>query len=185
MKSLSLEANDFDLNEEKAVKIAVAKGDGIGPDIVDATLNILSAAGARIKPEFIDIGEAVYLSGNTSGIAPEAWDVIRSNKVILKGPITTPQGKGYKSLNVTLRKTLGLYANVRPVMSLSPYVQTHYPEMDVVVIRENEEDLYAGIEHRQTQDVVQCLKLITRPGCERIVRYAFEYAKAYGRKKGT
>lgn len=185
MKSLSLEANDFDLNEEKAVKIAVAKGDGIGPDIVDATLNILSAAGARIKPEFIDIGEAVYLSGNTSGIAPEAWDVIRSNKVILKGPITTPQGKGYKSLNVTLRKTLGLYANVRPVMSLSPYVQTHYPEMDVVVIRENEEDLYAGIEHRQTQDVVQCLKLITRPGCERIVRYAFEYAKAYGRKKVT
>ncbi|MEO1052144.1 MAG: NADP-dependent isocitrate dehydrogenase [Bacteroidota bacterium] len=185
MRSLSIEEKKFEVNEDQEVKIAVAKGDGIGPEIMDATLRILKAAGARIAPEFIDIGESVYLSGNTSGIANEAWDVIRTNKVILKSPITTPQGKGYKSLNVTLRKSLGLFSNVRPVMSLSPYVRTHFPEMDVVVIRENEEDLYAGIEHQQTQDVVQCLKLITRPGCERIVRYAFEYAKAYGRKKVT
>ncbi len=169
----------------KKVKVAVAKGDGIGPEIMDATLRILEAAGANIEPEFIEIGEQVYLSGNTSGIKAEAWEIIDRNKVILKAPITTPQGKGYKSLNVTLRKSLGMYANVRPVNALHPYVQTNFPNMDVVVVRENEEDLYAGIEHQQTQDVIQCLKLITRPGCERIIRYAFEYAKAYGRKKVT
>ena len=167
------------------VDIAVAKGDGIGPEIMDATLKILEAAGARINPHFIEVGEAVYRSGNTSGITPEAWDAIAKNKVILKAPITTPQGSGYKSLNVTMRKSLGLFANVRPVASLHPYVKTNHPQMDVVVIRENEEDLYAGIEHRQTQDVYQCLKLITRPGSERIVRYAFEYAQAYNRKKVT
>ena len=185
MNNPVVEANGFDFSVDKAVKIAVAKGDGIGPEIMDATLRILNAAGANIEPQFIDIGEAAYLSGNTSGITEQAWLTARQNKVILKAPITTPQGKGYKSLNVTLRKALGLFANVRPVMSLHPFVDTNFPEMDVVVIRENEEDLYAGIEHRQTEDVVQCLKLITRPGCERIVRYAFEYAKAYGRKKVT
>jgi len=167
------------------VKIAVAKGDGIGPEIMSATLKILEAAGANVEPEFIDLGEQVYLSGNTSGIESSAWEAIRNNKIIFKAPITTPQGKGYKSLNVTLRKSLGLFANVRPVTALHPYVHTNFPEMDVVIIRENEEDLYAGIEHRQTQDVYQCLKLITRPGSERIIRYAFEYAKAYGRKKVT
>ncbi len=172
-------------NVAKAVKVAVAKGDGIGPEIMDATLKILQAAGAQIEPEFIELGEQVYLSGNTAGIEQEAWDTINRNKLILKAPITTPQGKGYKSLNVTLRKSLGLFANVRPVTALHPYIQTHFPQMDVVVVRENEEDLYAGIEHQQTQDVVQCLKLITRPGCERIIRYAFEYAQAYGRKKVT
>lgn len=169
----------------KAVKVAVAKGDGIGPEIMDAVLKILKAAGANIQPEYIELGEQVYLSGNTSGIEKSAWETINRNKLILKAPITTPQGNGYKSLNVTLRKSLGLFANVRPVTALHPYVQTNFPNMDVVVIRENEEDLYAGIEHQQTQDVVQCLKLITRPGCERIVRYAFEYANAYGRKKVT
>ena len=170
---------------EQATKIAVARGDGIGPEIMDATLRILQAAGANIEPVFIDLGEKVYLGGNTSGIARESWDVVKQSKVILKAPITTPQGKGYKSLNVTLRKSLGLFANVRPVMALHPFVSTGHPDMDVVIVRENEEDLYAGIEHQQTQDVVQCLKLITRPGCEKIVRYAFEYAQAYGRKKVT
>ena len=183
MNNLTVEANGFDFSLDKAVKIAVAKGDGIGPEIMDATLRILKAAGANIEPEFIDVGESVYLSGNTSGITERAWNIARANKVILKAPITTPQGKGYKSLNVTLRKSLGLFANVRPVLSLHPYVKTNFPEMDIVVIRENEEDLYAGIEHQQTEDVVQCLKLITRPGCERIVRYAFEFAKAYGLTK--
>jgi isocitrate dehydrogenase len=105
--------------------------------------------------------------------------------VFLKAPITTPQGGGFKSLNVTIRKVLGLYANVRPCVSYHPYVQTKHPKMDLVIIRENEEDLYAGIEHRQTDDVYQCLKLISRPGTEKIVRYAFEYAKAYNRKKVT
>ena len=170
---------------DKVVKVAVAQGDGIGPEIMSATLHILKAAGANIEPEFIELGEQVYLSGNTAGINEASWNVINRHKLILKAPITTPQGKGYKSLNVTLRKSLGLYSNVRPVSALHPFVQTHFPNMDVVIIRENEEDLYAGIEHQQTQDVVQCLKLITRPGCERIVRYAFEYAKAYGRKKVT
>ncbi len=167
------------------VKVSVTKGDGIGPEIMDATLAILKAAGARIQWDFVDIGERVYLSGNSSGITPEAWDSVRTNKIFLKAPITTPQGGGYKSLNVTLRKTLGLFANVRPCVSYAPFVKTKHPEMDVVIVRENEEDLYAGIEHQQTDEVVQCLKLITRPGSERIVRYAFEFAKVHGRKKVT
>jgi isocitrate dehydrogenase len=170
---------------KKAIKFAVAHGDGIGPEIMEATLKILKAAGTNIEHEKIEIGEQVYLSGNSAGIEKRAWEVINRNKIILKAPITTPQGKGYKSLNVTLRKSLGLFANIRPVSALHPYVQTHFPKMDVVIVRENEEDLYAGIEHQQTQDVVQCLKLITRPGCEKIVRYAFEYAVAYNRKKVT
>lgn len=164
-------------------KITVAKGDGIGPEIMNATLSIMKAAGAEIEIEEIEIGEKVYLSGNTSGISASSWGSIRENKVFLKAPITTPQGGGYKSLNVTMRKSLGLYANVRPCKSFYPFVKTKHPVMDVVIIRENEEDLYAGIEHQQTEEVIQCLKLITRPGCERIVRYAFEYAKVYGRKK--
>ena len=166
-------------------KITVAKGDGIGPEIMDATLKIIMAAGAEIEIEEIEVGEKVYLAGNMAGIAKESWDIIRRNKVFLKAPITTPQGGGYKSLNVTTRKFLGLYSNVRPCMSLSPFVKTKHPEMDIVIVRENEEDLYAGIEHQQTDEVVQCLKLISRPGCEKIVRYAFEYAKQYGRKKVT
>lgn len=169
----------------KTTKITVAKGDGIGPEIMDATLDIIKAAGAQIEVEEIQVGEKVYLSGNTSGIDDSAWDSIRRTKVFLKAPITTPQGGGYKSLNVTTRKFLGLYSNVRPCRSLHPFVKTKHPDMDIVIIRENEEDLYAGIEHQQTDEVVQCLKLITRPGCEKIVRYAFEYAKQYGRKKVT
>ena len=166
-------------------KITVAKGDGIGPEIMDATLEIILAAGAKIEIDEIDVGEKVYLAGNTSGIAKESWDTIRKNKVFLKAPITTPQGGGYKSLNVTTRKFLGLYSNVRPCASFHPFVKTKHPIMDIIIVRENEEDLYAGIEHQQSDEVVQCLKLISRPGCEKIVRYAFEYAKQYGRKKVT
>ena len=166
-------------------KITVAKGDGIGPEIMDATLEIILAAGAKIEIDEIQVGEKVYLAGNTSGIANESWETIRRNKVFLKAPITTPQGGGYKSLNVTTRKFLGLYSNVRPCMSLHPFVSTKHPIMDIVIVRENEEDLYAGIEHQQTDEVVQCLKLISRPGCEKIVRYAFEYAKQQNRKKVT
>ncbi len=166
-------------------RITVAKGDGIGPEIMDATLRILKASGANLIFDEIEIGEKIYLSGNTSGIPADAWDVIRRNKVFLKAPITTPQGGGYKSLNVTARKTLGLYANVRPCRSYFPYIQTKHSTMDLVIIRENEEDLYAGIEHQQTDEVVQCLKLISRPGCEKIVRYAFEYARQNNRKKVT
>ncbi|MGF1534598.1 MAG: NADP-dependent isocitrate dehydrogenase [Bernardetiaceae bacterium] len=170
---------------QQNVAITVAKGDGIGPEIMDATLKILKAAGARIDIEEIEIGEKAYLAGHTTGIAPAAWESIKRTKVFLKAPITTPQGGGYKSLNVTTRKTLGLFANIRPCSSYHPFVSTKHPVMDVVIVRENEEDLYAGIEHQQTDEVVQCLKLLSTPGTEKIMRYAFEYAKQYGRKKVT
>ena len=165
--------------------ITVARGDGIGPEIMDATLRVLEAAGAKIAPEFIEIGQSQYLAGHSAGINPSAWESLRRTKVFLKSPITTPQGGGFKSLNVTIRKTLGLYANIRPCVSYAPFVSTLHPDMNIVIVRENEEDLYAGIEHRQTDEVYQCLKLITRPGCERIVRYAFEYALRHGRRHVT
>lgn len=166
-------------------KVTIAKGDGIGPEIMDAVLKIVKESKVPIAFEEIEIGEKVYLSGNTSGISDASWEVIRTNKVLLKAPITTPQGGGYKSLNVTMRKALGLFANIRPCVSLHPFVATNFPNLDIVIVRENEEDLYAGIEHQQTDEVVQCLKLISRPGCEKIIRYAFEYAQNYGRKKVT
>ena len=169
----------------KKVPITVAHGDGIGPEIMDATLRIITAAGAVLDIETIEIGESVYAKGLSNGIAPSSWDSLRRTKVFLKAPITTPQGGGFKSLNVTVRKTLGMYANVRPCSSLYPYVATKHPNMNLVIVRENEEDVYGGIEHRQTAQVTQCLKLISRPGSERIVRYAFEYARANKRKKVT
>src|SRR5687767_6989261 len=167
------------------VPITVAHGDGIGPEIMDATLQILKQAGARIDIETIEVGEKVYQRGISVGIEPSAWASLRRTRVFLKAPITTPQGGGFKSLNVTTRKTLGLYANVRPCVSYHPYVDTKHPTMDLVIVRENEEDLYAGIEHQQTTDVVQCLKLISRPGSEKIMRYAFDYARRNNRKKVT
>lgn len=165
--------------------ITIAYGDGIGPEIMQATLNILRAAQAQIEPQVIEVGEKAYLQGYTSGIPDAAWDILKRNKVLLKSPITTPQGGGYKSLNVTLRKTLSLFANVRPCASYSPYVPTSFPHIDLVIIRENEEDTYSGIEYRSTDEVYECLKLITRPGCERIIQYAFEYARKFNRKKVT
>ncbi len=165
--------------------ITVAHGDGIGPEIMDATLGILTEAGARLAIDTIEMGEKVYQRGISVGIEPSAWESLRRTRVFLKAPITTPQGGGFKSLNVTTRKTLGLYANIRPCVSYHPYVDTKHPRMDLVIVRENEEDLYAGIEHQQTHDVVQCLKLISRPGSEKIVRYAFEYARRNNRRKVT
>lgn len=166
-------------------RITIARGDGIGPEIMDAVLHILNAAGAGLKMDEIRVGESVYRQGIQAGIEPESWDVIRRNRVLLKAPITTPQSGGVKSLNVTLRKTLGLYANVRPCRAYHPFVRTKHPGMDVVIVRENEEDTYGGIEHQQTYEVVQCLKLITAPGSERIIRYAFEYARRNQRRKVT
>lgn len=166
-------------------RITVSYGDGIGPEIMDATLRIMNAAEVELDYDVIEVGEKVYLKGISAGITPESWDILRRNKVFLKSPITTPQGGGYKSLNVTIRKTLGLFANVRPCQTFTPYVQSHFSGMDTVIVRENEEDLYAGIEHQQTEEVIQCLKIISRPGCEKIVRYAFEYARANNRKKVT
>ncbi len=167
------------------VPVTVAYGDGIGPEIMDATLRILQAAGAKLAIERIEIGESIYNRGLDSGIEPQSWESLRRTRVFLKAPITTPQGGGFKSLNVTVRKTLGMYANVRPCASLHPFVSTKHPNMDIVIVRENEEDVYGGIEHRQTNQVAQCLKLISRPGSKRIVRYAFEYARVNKRKKVT
>ncbi len=165
--------------------ITVAKGDGIGPEIMDQTLRILDEAGAALDIEEIEIGKAVYERGCKTGIENSSWDSLRRTKVFLKAPITTPQGGGFKSLNVTVRKSLGLFANVRPCVSYSPYVETHFPTMDMVIVRENEEDIYGGIEYRHTQDAVEAVKIITRQGSERIIRYAFEYARCNGRKKVT
>jgi len=165
--------------------ITVAYGDGIGPEIMAATLHIIQSAGARIAIEEIEVGEKVYLRGISAGIEPSAWESLRRTKVFLKAPITTPQGGGYKSLNVTTRTAFGLYANVRPCVAYSSFVETKHPTMDVVIIRENEEDLYTGIEYRQTHNMVESLKLISRPGSEKIVRYAFEYARSHNRKKVT
>jgi len=169
----------------KHIPITVAHGDGIGPEIMAATLHILEAAGAPLDLETIDVGEKIYLAGNTTGIDPSAWASLRRTKVFLKAPITTPQGGGYKSLNVTTRKMLGLYANIRPCVSYHPFVRTKHPVMDLVVVRENEEDLYAGIEYQTSPDETQAIKLISRPGSEKIVRYAFEYATQFKRKKVT
>ena len=165
--------------------ITVAHGDGIGPEIMGATLHILKEAGANLAIETIEIGEKVYLRGNSAGIEPSAWESLRRTKVFLKAPITTPQGGGFKSLNVTTRKTLGLYANIRPCVSYHPFVKTKHPVMDLVIVRENEEDLYAGIEYQASNDEMLSLKLISRPGSEKIVRYAFEYARQFNRKKVT
>ena len=171
--------------EMKNQTISVAMGDGIGPEIMKSVLDIFDAAEVPLNYDFIEIGEKVYLEGYPSGIKPQTWEILKKNKVLLKSPITTPRGSGYKSLNVTIRKTLGLFANVRPCISYHPFVFTRHPQLDIVIIRENEEDLYAGIEHQQTSEVVQILKLVSYPGSEKIIRYAFEYAKAYNRKKVT
>jgi len=167
------------------VPITVAQGDGIGPEIMTATLDIIKAAGARIDIEPIEVGEQVYLRGISAGIEPSAWESLRRTRVFLKAPITTPQGGGYKSLNVTVRSAFGLYANIRPSVAYYPFVDTKHPAMDVVIVRENEEDLYTGIEYRQTHDMMESLKLISRPGSEKIVRYAFEYARSHNRHKVT
>ncbi|MDX2049691.1 MAG: NADP-dependent isocitrate dehydrogenase [Rickettsiaceae bacterium] len=165
-----------------SIPITVAYGDGVGPEIMEATLYILKEAGTPIRIETIEIGEALYKKNYTSGIAEDTWQTIARNKVLLKAPITTPQGGGYKSLNVTLRKALGLYANVRPSVSYHPFIPNLHNDMDLVIVRENEEDIYAGIEYRQTHNMYESIKLISRTGSERIIRYAFEYAVKNNRK---
>jgi isocitrate dehydrogenase len=185
MSSSSSKPNLASSSELPALTVPVASGDGIGPEIMQATLSILQAVDPGLSFHHVTVGLKAYQAGILSGVGDDAWEALRTHKVLLKGPITTPQGGGYKSVNVTLRKTLGLYANLRPCISYHPHVAALQPVMDLVIVRENEEDTYAGIEHRQSDEVVQCLKLITRPGCERIVRYAFDYAKAHGRRKVT
>lgn len=163
--------------------VAVTFGDGIGPEIMQACLDVFERAGADLRLRRVEVGKHVYARGVSSGITADTWSALREAEAFYKAPIETPQGGGVKSLNVTIRKSLGMFANVRPCSAYAPFVATHHPAMNVVIVRENEEDLYAGIEHRQTDEVYQCLKLVSRPGCERIVRYAFDYARANGRRK--
>lgn len=167
------------------VPITVAYGDGIGPEIMDAVMYVLRKAEAKIRIEIVEVGSKLYKKNYASGIADDTWESLKRTRVLLKAPITTPQGGGYKSLNVTLRKALGLYANVRPSISYHPFVKTLHPKLNVVIIRENEEDLYSGIEYRHTRNVCESMKLISRVGCEKIVRYAFDYAVKNNRKKVT
>lgn len=166
-------------------KIAIARGDGIGPEIMDATLKILDAAGAEYDPTYITIGKEAYDAGIMTGISEEDWGVVKDCGIILKAPLTTPQGGGYKSVNVTLRKGFGMFSNVRPVRTFEPFIQSKHAKVDMVIVRENEEDLYAGVEYRQTLNTCHSVKFISRTGSEMIIRYAFEYARANGRKKVT
>jgi isocitrate dehydrogenase len=164
-------------------KVTLIPGDGVGPECVNATVRIIEAAGVKLDWERFDAGESVFKRGLPSGVPPETIDSIRRTRLVLKGPLGTPVGYGEKSANVTLRKLFETYGNIRPVREL-PGVKTPYSGrgIDLVVVRENVEDLYAGIEHMQTPGVAQCLKLISRKGCEKIVRLAFEFARSEGRK---
>lgn len=169
---------------ENHTNITVSYGDGIGPEIMEATISILKAANAKLSFETIEIGEKIYNQGYSSGITPEAMNSVKKNQVLLKAPITTPQGKGYKSLNVTFRKALELYANIRPVKTFKG-VESFSQKIDMIIFRENEEDLYSGIEYRITKNTAFSIKLITKAGCEKIIRKAFEYALKHKRKKVT
>ncbi len=166
-----------------AHRVTLIPGDGIGPELAEATRRVLDATGVAFEWETVDAGEAVI--GQYGTPLPEhVLGSIRQNKVALKGPITTPVGEGFRSVNVTLRQALGLYANVRPARSMKG-LDTRYEDVDLVIVRENTEDLYAGIEHMVGPDAAESIKIITRAASERIARYAFEYAVANGRQKVT
>lgn len=167
------------------IKICVAYGDGIGPEIMTSVIAILKAANVELEYDVVEVGEKVYLSGISHGISDDAWNKILLNKILLKGPMTTPLGGGYKSINVTLRKKLGLFANVRPVVSYNPFIKCNAQNMDVVIVRENEEDLYSGIEYQTTENSYVAVKLISESGSRKIIKYAFDYAVSNGRKKVT
>lgn len=163
--------------------ITAIKGDGIGPEVINATIEILNAANAPLNYDYQDAGKKVFESGNSTGVTEETIISLQTNKVALKGPLATPIGHGEKSANVTLRKLFETYANIRPCTHL-PNIKSNFSHLPInlTVIRENAEDLYAGIEHMQTADVAQSLKLISRQGCEAICRFAFEFAKANHKK---
>ncbi len=163
--------------------ITLIPGDGIGPEITDATLKVIAAAGVAIEWERHEAGMDVFHKLGTA-MPDEVYHAIVRNRIALKGPITTPIGAGYSSINVQIRKRLHLYANVRPTRNL-PGIKTPFPDVDLVVIRENSEDLYSGLEHTVVPGVVESLKIITEPACTRIARYAFDYARRYGRRKVT
>jgi isocitrate dehydrogenase len=165
-------------------KITVIPGDGIGPEVMSAALKVVDASGVALEPEVRQAGARVFAQGIESGVPPDTVESIRKTKVVLKGPLETPIGHGNKSANVTLRTLFETFANLRPVREL-PGVTTPFTgrRLDIVIVRENVEDLYTGIEYMQTPAVAEALKIITRSGCERIVQLAFEFALAAGRKR--
>jgi isocitrate dehydrogenase (NAD+) len=166
-----------------AHRVTLIPGDGIGPELAEATRRVLEATGVAFEWEVQEAGEAMIAEHGTPLPEP-VLESIRRNKVALKGPITTPVGGGFRSANVTLRQALGLYANVRPARSMKG-LETRYEDVDLVIVRENTEDLYGGIEHMVGADAAESIKIITRVASERIARYAFEYAVANGRRKVT
>ncbi|MGB9886205.1 MAG: isocitrate/isopropylmalate dehydrogenase family protein [Moorellales bacterium] len=163
--------------------VTLIPGDGIGPEVTEAARRVIEAAGAEITWEVVEAGEKT-LAGRGTVLPPEVLESIRRNRVALKGPLTTPVGTGFRSVNVALRQELGLYANLRPCRTW-PGVPSRYQNVDLVVVRENTEDLYAGVEHMVGEDAAESIKIITRRASERIVRFAFEYARAHGRRKVT
>ena len=166
-----------------AQTVTLIPGDGIGPELAEATRRVLDASGVKLDWEVCEAGEAMLAKEGTP-LPQSVLDSILRNKVAIKGPITTPVGVGFRSVNVALRQTLGLYANLRPVRSI-PGLKTRYDDVDLVIVRENTEDLYAGIEHMVGPDAAESIKIITRAASERIARFAFEYAVANGRRKVT
>ena len=166
-----------------AHRVTLIPGDGIGPELAEASRRVLDATGIGFDWEVVDAGEAVMERYGTP-LPDEVLESIKRNKVALKGPITTPVGEGFRSVNVTLRQALGLYANLRPARSIKG-IETRYEDVDLVIVRENTEDLYAGIEHRVGPDAAESIKIITRAASERIARFAFDYALANGRHKVT
>ncbi|HEY3073142.1 MAG TPA: isocitrate/isopropylmalate dehydrogenase family protein [Candidatus Limnocylindrales bacterium] len=166
-----------------AHRVTLIPGDGIGPELAEATRRVLDASGAGFEWEVVEAGEAVIERHGTP-LPDYVLESIRRNRVALKGPITTPIGTGFRSVNVTLRQALGLYANLRPARSMKG-LETRYEDVDLVIVRENTEDLYAGIEHMVGPDAAESIKIITRAASERVARFAFEYAVANGRRKVT
>src|SRR3954468_19769279 len=166
-----------------AHRVTLIPGDGIGPELAEATRRVLDASGIAFEWETVDAGEARIAEFGTP-LPEHVLESIRRNRVAIKGPITTPVGEGFRSVNVTLRQALGLYANLRPARSMQG-VQSRYDDVDLVIVRENTEDLYGGIEHMVGKDAAESIKIITRAASERIARYAFEYAVANGRRKVT
>jgi len=166
-----------------AHRVTLIPGDGIGPELAEATRRVLDASGVEFEWEVVEAGEATIPEYGTP-LPEHVLDSIRRNKIALKGPITTPVGEGFRSVNVTLRQTLNLYANLRPARSIKG-LRTRYDDVDLVIVRENTEDLYGGIEHMVGPDAAESIKIITRAASERIARFAFEYAVANGRRKVT
>ena len=166
-----------------AHRVTLIPGDGIGPELAEASRRVLDATGIGFEWEVVDAGEGVMEQYGTP-LPDHVLESIKRNKVALKGPITTPVGEGFRSVNVTLRQALGLYANLRPARSIKG-IESRYEDVDLVIVRENTEDLYAGIEHRVGPDAAESIKIITRAASERIARFAFDYAVANGRRKVT